>query len=198
MSEDAGVLKILKKTKALLSGHFVLTSGFHSDSYFQCALVLQYPEYTRLLGELIGKRFLDKNIDVVIAPALGGIVVACGVGDYLELKGRKGLRVIFAERVNDRMVFRRGFSINKGDKVLVVEDVITTGGSVKEIIGLAKKEGAEIIGVGAIVDRSGGKVDFGVQKKEVLLTLDVLKFTEAECPLCKKTIPVEKPGSRKK
>ncbi len=196
MESQDKLLEILKETNALLSGHFALTSGFHSDSYFQCALVLQYPKYARLLGELIGKRFLNEEIGAVIAPALGGIVIACAIGDYLDLKNKKDQRVIFTERVDDCMVLRRGFSIKKGEKVLVVEDVITTGGSIKEVIELAKKEGAEIIGVGAIVDRSGGKVDFGV-KKEVLVTLEVQKFTQAECPLCKKGLPVEKPGSRK-
>ncbi len=196
MESQNKLLKILKETKALLSGHFVLSSGFHSDSYFQCALVLQYPRYARLLAELIGERFFNEEINAVIAPALGGIVIACAIGNYLDQKNKKGLRVIFTERVEDRMALRRGFSIKKGEKVLVVEDVITTGGSIKEVIELAKKEGAEIIGVGAIVDRSGGKVEFGV-RKEVLITLDVVKFKAADCPLCKKGVPVEKPGSRK-
>ncbi|MDD5772402.1 MAG: orotate phosphoribosyltransferase [bacterium] len=191
------LLKIFRETNALLSGHFALTSGFHSDSYFQCALVLQDPKYARLLGELIGERFLNEEIDAVIAPAIGGIVIACAIGDYLDQKNKKGLRVIFTERVDDKMALRRGFSIKKGEKVLVVEDVITTGGSIKEVIELAKNGGAKIVGVGSIVDRSGGKVDFGV-RKEVLVTLDVKKFTQAECPLCKKGIPVDKPGSRKK
>lgn len=195
MSEQDKLLEILKETKALLSGHFVLTSGFHSDSYFQCARVLQYPKYAGLMSELIGERFLGEEIDVVIAPAIGGIVVACAIGDYLGQKNKKDLRVIFSERVDDKMTLRRGFSIKKGEKVLVVEDVITTGGSIKEVIELARNEGAEIIGVGSIVDRSGGKVDFGV-RKEVLLSLDVKKFTQDECPLCKKGIPVDKPGSR--
>ena len=196
MESQDKLLKILKDTEALLSGHFVLSSGFHSDSYFQCALILQYPKYAGLVSELICKRFLDEDIDVVIAPALGGIVFACAIGDYLGRKNNKVLRVIFSERVNDKMTLRRGFSLKKGEKVLVVEDVITTGGSVKEVIELVKNEEAEVIGVGSIVDRSGGKVDFGV-RKEVLITLDVMKLTEDECPLCKKGIPVEKPGSRK-
>lgn len=185
------MLEIFSRTGALLTGHFQLTSGLHSPQYFQCALVLQYPEQTaRLCGELAGS-FADQGIDVVIAPAIGGIVVAQEVGRIL------GKKSIFAEREGQTMSLRRGFSIRQGERVLVTEDVITTGGSVLEVIDLVRQNGGVVAGLGVVVDRSGGIFKPPVPLTS-LLKMDVVVYQPQECPLCKDGIPVAKPGSRKK
>ncbi|HMS66275.1 MAG TPA: orotate phosphoribosyltransferase, partial [Ignavibacteria bacterium] len=177
------VLEIFKKTGAMLEGHFILTSGFHSPHYFQCAKVLQYPEYNQLFASEIAVKFKDKNIDVVITPAVGGIVFGTEVGRQLNA------RTIFSERENGVMTLRRGFEISKGEKVLVCEDVVTTGGSVFEVIELVKNSGAELSGVGFIVDRSNGKVNFGTDQF-CLATAEVIKFSENEIPEWLEKIPV--------
>ena len=173
---------------ALLEGHFQLTSGLHSPTYFQCAKVLQYPANAELLCREIASRFRDDKIDVVIAPAMGGIVVGQEVGRQL------GSRTVFAERKDGVMQLRRGFEIKKGERVLVCEDVITTGGSVNEVIEIVKRNGGNIVGVGAIVDRSGGKAEF--PRFTPTLTMEVITYTPESCPLCRQGMPVEKPGSR--
>ncbi|UCE17737.1 MAG: orotate phosphoribosyltransferase [Gemmatimonadota bacterium] len=185
------MLNIFQETGALLSGHFLLTSGLHSPQYFQCALLLQYPQHTmRLCGEL-ANAFSGKEIDLVIAPAIGGIVVAQEVGRVLNK------RSIFAEREGGVMSLRRGFSIQPGEKVLVTEDVITTGGSVKEVIDLVEKNGGDVVGVGVIVDRSRGKFTLDVPFIP-LLEMDVVVHQPEACPSCKDGIPIVKPGSRKR
>ncbi len=183
------VLEIFKKSEALLEGHFRLTSGRHSNRYMQCAQVLQYPKYTAMLCNEIAEHFQAEKIDVVIGPAMGGITVAYEVGRNL------GLRTIFTEREQGIMTLRRNFQISPGEKVLVVEDVVTTGGSVQEVINVVKAKGGEVVGVGVLVDRSNGQVDFGVPTKAVL-QMEVVSFEPEECPLCKEGIPVVKPGSR--
>jgi orotate phosphoribosyltransferase len=183
------ILEIFNKTGALLKGHFQLTSGLHSSHYLQCALVLQYPQYAFRLGAEIARRFKDEEIEVVIAPAVGGIVVAQEVARLLKA------RAIFSEREGGGMRLRRGFKIKKGEKVLVVEDVLTTGGSLKETMEVAKENGGEIKGVGMLVDRSGGKVELGAPK-EALLVLDLENYEPEKCPLCEQGIPLEKPGSK--
>ena len=184
------ILQIFKETDALLDGHFLLTSGLHSPHYFQCAKVLQYPKYLHLLAGEIAKHFEQSEIELVISPAIGGIVVGTEVGRMLEA------RTIFAERENGVMSLRRGFGIKKGERVLVVEDVVTTGGSVKEIIQLVEKAGATLAGVGYIVDRSNGKTTFNAKTFSVL-QMDVVTYTPESCPLCKEGTPAVKPGSRK-
>ena len=184
------VLNIFKKTEALLSGHFLLTSGRHSDKYFQCAKVLQYPQYNESICKNIADYFKNYEIDSVICPAIGGIVVGQEVSRQLNK------RSIFAERENKIMSLRRGFILNPGEKVLVCEDVVTTGGSVFEVIDLVKQNGANIVGVGFIVDRSNGKVDFGFPQYSVI-KMEVISYLKEECPLCKDGIKVVKPGSRK-
>jgi orotate phosphoribosyltransferase len=184
------LLTIFEKTEALLTGHFILTSGLHSPNYFQCAKVLQYPNYTTLLCSEIADYFSNDDVHVVIAPAIGGIVVACEVGRILDV------RTIFTEREEGVMKLRRGFKILEGENVLVVEDVITTGGSVMEVVRLAQESGGNVTGVGAIVDRSGGKINFPVLGFS-LLKMNVITYQPEECPLCKKGAPIEKPGSRK-
>lgn len=183
------VIEIFKKTGAMLEGHFILTSGFHSPQYFQCAKVLQYPVYNTLFAKAIADKFKDKHIDVVITPAVGGIVFGTEVGRQLNV------RSIFSERENNVMALRRGFEINKGENVLVCEDVVTTGGSVFEVIDLVKNSGANITGVGFIIDRSSGKVNFGVEQYS-LAKIDVIKFSDNELPEWLEKIPVTKPGSR--
>ncbi len=190
---DQDVLSIFRETGALLEGHFQLTSGLHSPQYFQCAKVLQYPRHAGLLcGEIAG-HFRPVGIDAVVAPALGGIVVGQEVGRQL------GVRTFFTERKDGRMQLRRGFEIRPGERVLVCEDVVTTGGSVFEVIRIVTELGGKIFGVGYLVDRSGGKVQFGVGRDDgqyALLRLNVLAYPPDKCPLCRQGIQLTKPGSR--
>ncbi len=186
------VLLILKETGALLEGHFELSSGLHSKDYVQCALALQHPEFAEQLGRLLAESFKNKKIEVIIAPALGGIIICHEVARAL------GARAIFGERLSSsEMALRRGFKIERGENVLVVEDVVTTGGATKEIIGLVEKGGGVIIGCGFIVDRSSGKVGFNTDTK-ALVTLEMKTYNPDDCPLCEKGIPLVKPGSKKK
>lgn len=184
------ILSIFKKTEALLSGHFLLTSGRHSNVYFQCAKVLQYPEYNKNICAAIAQHYKDYEIDTVIAPAIGGIVVGQEVARQLNK------RFIFAEREYKKLNLRRGFSIEKGERILVCEDVVTTGGSVFEVIDIINQSEAVPVGVGFIVDRSKGKVQFGVPQKSVV-SLDAISYEPENCILCKENIPFIKPGSRK-
>ncbi|MDI3534900.1 MAG: orotate phosphoribosyltransferase [Thermosediminibacterales bacterium] len=184
------ILDVFKKTGGILEGHFLLTSGRHSGKYLQCALVTQYPEYTEMLCKKLADLFKHKKIDVVIGPATGGILISYETARHL------GTRTLFTERENGVMKLRRGFSIKPGENVLVVEDVVTTGGSVKEVIDLVKAQKGNIAGVGLFVDRSGGKVDFGVETK-ALLSLEIESYPPDECPICRKNIPLVKPGSRR-
>ncbi|NQT46667.1 MAG: orotate phosphoribosyltransferase [Candidatus Omnitrophica bacterium] len=183
------MIDLFKKTEALLEGHFRLSSGLHSPKYLQCARVLQYPEYSQKLCAELAAKFKDVTIDVVVAPAIGGIVVS------YEMARALGARSIFCEREEGKMRLRRGFAITKGEKALIVEDVITTGGSTKEVIEVAKNAGADIIGIASLVDRSGGKADFGL-RFEALIKIDVPTYDPADCPLCKEGIAITKPGSR--
>jgi len=184
------ILQIFIDTGALLQGHFLLTSGKHSAQYMQCAQVLQYPRKAAILGEELAAQFEGLEIDTVIGPAMGGIIVAHEVGRSL------GVKAVFTERQNGEMALRRGFKLNPGEKVLVVEDVITTGGSVREVINIVKEAGAIPVGVGVLVDRSGGKADFDGILLQSLLQLNIEAFETDNCPLCAKGIPWEKPGSR--
>ena len=184
------IMEIFEKTGALLNGHFLLTSGRHSDVYFQCAKVLQYPEYIEELCSIIADEYCDKKIDTVIAPAIGGLAVGQEVARQLN----RGF--IFAERENKKLTLRRGFSIKEGEKVLLCEDVVTTGSSVFEVMNIVKDNNAEVAGVGIIVDRSNGKVDFGFTQLSAV-KLDVKSYLPEECPLCEQGIELIKPGSRK-
>lgn len=187
--KNTEVMEMFKKRGAFLSGHFRLTSGLHSGHYLQCALVLQYPKDAAKLGEAIAAKFRKYGIAVVAGPAMGGVIIAYEVARSL------GVRCIFGEREEGKMKLRRGFQVKDGEKVLLIEDVVTTGGSIKELAEIIKTAGGEIAGVGAIIDRSGGRTDFGV-KFENLMTLNIETFEEGDCPLCKEKIPVVKPGSR--
>lgn len=183
-------IEIFTQSKALLTGHFRLTSGKHSSQYMQCAQVLQYPHYAAKLCAHLAEKFKEDNIDLVIGPAMGGIIVAYETGRAL------GLKSIFTERENGVMTLRRGFVIEPGQRVLVCEDVVTTGGSVKEVIKIVQEKGGVVAGVGVLVDRSNGKVDFGV-KTEAVLSMEIVAYDPEDCPLCKEgKLPVVKPGSR--
>ncbi|WP_041605884.1 orotate phosphoribosyltransferase [Halothermothrix orenii] len=188
MKQDR-IIEIFKKTGVLREGHFLLSSGRHAEKYLQCARVLQYPEYANELAEGIAQFWEDDNLDVVIGPAIGGIVVSYAVGQAL------GIRAIFAERENGQMALRRNFKIEVGERILVVEDVVTTGGSVKEVLQLLEKTGGTIVGVSSLVDRSAGKVDFKYPYRP-LIKLDIKSYLPEECPLCQQGYEVEKPGSR--
>jgi orotate phosphoribosyltransferase len=183
------VLDLYKKTGALLSGHFLLSSGLHSDRYLQSALVLQQPDIAAKLCAALAEHFKNQKIDVVIAPALGGVFVSHETARAL------GVRALFAERVDGELTLRRGFSIKPGERVLVVEDVITTGKSTKETILVATNAGGVIVAAGSLVDRSNGKADLGVPYKS-LLVLDVPSYTAEACPMCKSGSTPVKPGSR--
>jgi orotate phosphoribosyltransferase len=183
------ILEIFRESKALLEGHFQLTSGLHSSQYFQCARVLQYPKYLHLLAGEIAKHFQLSEIEVVISPAIGGVVVGTEVGRMLRA------RTIFAERKEGKMELRRGFEIRQGERVLVVEDVVTTGGSVFEVVDIVSKARGVLAGVGYIVDRSNGKIEFDAKYFSVL-QLDVVAHKPEECPMCAQGLEVIKPGSR--
>ncbi len=188
--EHEKVLNVFKESRALLDGHFLLTSGLHSPQYFQCAKVLQYPQHAQKLCWEIACNFMTDKINTVITPAMGGIVVAQEVARLIKA------RSIFAERENGKMTLRRGFDLTPEENVLVVEDVVTTGGSVNEIMELVQQSGASLMGVGLLVDRSQGKVKFPV-KSYSLFTMDVITYSADECPLCNQGVPLVKPGSRK-
>jgi len=185
------IQKLFKDLGVLLTGHFKLTSGRHSDKYLQCAKLMQYPTETEKVCKHLKKSLKDLDIETVIGPAIGGVNLS------YEMARALGCRSIFAERdAEGKMTFRRGFTLKPKEKVLVVEDVVTTGGSVKEVIDLAKDHEADVVAVAALVDRSGKKVDFGVPA-HYLLEIEVKSYLPEECPLCKKGLPIEKPGSRK-
>jgi orotate phosphoribosyltransferase len=190
MAKD--ILKIFQDNQALLTGHFKLSSGLHSDKYLQSALVLQYPKILESLAAQLAEYFRQIQIDTVVSPAIGGIVIGQEVARLL------GKRAIFTERKGaDKMQLRRGFKLKKDEKCLVIEDVITTGGSTREVIDIIKAEGGEVIAVGAIVDRSGRDISFGVPKG-VLLKLDVKTYQPEDCPLCKQGLEITSPGSKQK
>ena len=184
------ILEIFKKTGALLDGHFVLTSGRHSFTYFQCAKVLQYPKYLSRFAQSIANNFLNSDIDAVISPAIGGIVLGTEVGRLLNVK------TIFAERKKGDMCIRRDFEINENDKILVIEDVITTGGSVKEVIDEVTKLGGKISGVGVLVDRSNGQAKLHKNQFSII-ELEAVSFEPDKVPDRLKDMPIQKPGSRK-
>jgi len=183
------VLDRFRRVGALLEGHFRLTSGLHSPGYLQCALVLQHPAEAEACGVAIADRVRSLGAGVVLSPALGGIVIGQEVGRAL------GVRAIFAERQDGRLTLRRGFSLEPGDKVLVVEDVVTTGGSTQETIDVARAAGATVVGAAAIIDRSGGKQRIDVPF-HALATVALPTYEAQACPMCAEGKPVVKPGSR--
>ena len=178
---------LLIETSAIMEGHFLLTSGLHSPRYVEKFNVLQKPVYTEKLCRAMAEKFKDANIETVVGPVTGGILLAHETGKAL------GTRAIFTERENGKMTFRRGFTLHEGERVLIVEDIVTTGGSIREVIDVVKEHGGIPVAVSMLVDRSGGKVDFGV-RTEALLHLNVETFQPDSCPLCAKGIPFTKRG----
>ena len=183
------LLDLYRRSGALLDGHFRLTSGLHSPGYLQCALVLQHPRHAEALGRAIADRVRDVRADVVLSPALGGVVIGQEVGRAL------GVRAIFAERQDGKLALRRGFTLAEHDRVLVVEDVMTTGGSTRETMEVAKAAGGQVVGTASIVDRSGGAIRFDVPFT-ALLEIALPTYEPDKCPLCAQGLPVVKPGSR--
>jgi orotate phosphoribosyltransferase len=186
---DTETLALYEKTGALIRGHFLLTSGLHSDLYLQSALVLQSPEHAAALGSCLASHFREDGVQVVIAPAIGGILVAHEVGRAL------GARVLFSERETGVMRLRRGFEIARDERCLVVEDVITTGGSTREVIQVVEEAGGRVVGVASLIDRSGGSAAFPV-KRAALATINVRNYPPEACPLCAAGSRPIKPGSR--
>jgi orotate phosphoribosyltransferase len=188
MTQDE-VLDLFRKAGALLEGHFRLSSGLHSDKYLQSALVLQYPEFATALGGALGEHTRHLDATVVLSPALGGIVIGQEVGRAL------GVRAIFAERQDGRMMLRRGFALAPTDRVLVVEDVITTGGSTRETAQAARETGATVVAACAIIDRGSDPSRLDLPAFS-LVQMQVPAFEQSACPLCAANVPVVKPGSR--
>jgi len=185
------LLDIFRKHSALLEGHFILSSGLHSDRYVQCAQVLQHPRVAEQLCSQLADQLRHLKPSVVAAPALGGVLVAHEVARAL------GVRAIFTERQDGAMTLRRGFTLEPGELTLVVEDVITTGLSTRETIQCIEQAGGKVVGAGSLIDRSGGTADLGMPKAS-LINLKIQNYNPAECPLCKAGIPAVKPGSRVK
>lgn len=190
MMTDKEVLEVFQKTGGILKGHFLLTSGRHSDTYMQCAKLFVDTESSEKLCAALAEKLTGINAEAVVSPAVGGILMGYEVARQLKLPN------YFMERENGEMTLRRGFSIEKGTKVLVVEDVVTTGGSVKEVIAKLKAMGAEPVAVASIVDRSAGAVEFGLPFYN-LISMNVVSYEPENCPLCKEgKLPAVKPGSR--
>lgn len=183
------ILQLFREKQALLEGHFRLSSGRHSGGYLQCALVLQHPALAERLGQAIAAELRDLGPTVVLSPALGGVVIGHEVGRAL------GVRAVFAERVDGVLTLRRGFAVTPEDRVLVVEDVVTTGGSTAETIEVARAAGATVVGAASIIDRSDGTVHLGV-RYHALATIPLLTYPAEACPLCRDGRGIEKPGSR--
>ncbi len=180
-------IKIFKDTGVLMDGHFLLTSGKHSPKFLQCSQVLQRPEATGPLGRAVAGFFAGERVETVIGPAMGGVILA------YETARALGARAIYAEKgEGGGFVLRRGFSLRPGERVLLVEDAVTTGGSVKQVLALVVKLGAVPVGIGALVDRSGGKVDLGVPLKAVA-AMEVEAYDPADCPLCRAGVPLTRP-----
>ena len=183
------IIKIFEESGALLTGHFKLRSGLHSNRFFQAALLLQYPDKAEKVCQFLAEQFKDMKIETVISPAVGGLIVGQEVGRAL------GGRAIFADKEDGKLVLKRGFSIRKGEKVLVAEDVVTKGGRVQETVDLVRSMGGEVVGIAVLVDRSGGNAHFDVPFKS-LIQLQLPTFEPADCPLCKSGATLDTPGSK--
>ena len=183
------VKELLLETGAIMDGHFLLTSGLHSPHYVEKFNVLQQPKYTEKLCQAMAEKFRAADIETVVGPMTGGILLAHETGKAL------GTRAIFTERVDGKMTFRRGFTLHEGERCLIVEDIVTTGGSIKEVIEVVKAHGGIPVAVSMLVDRSGGKANFGDVPCTALLHMDVETYQPEKCPLCKQGVPMTKRGS---
>lgn len=184
------IVKILTDSGALLSGHFQLRSGLHSNRFFQAALLLQYPDKAELVCRFVADFFRDLKIDAVISPAVGGLIVG------QEIARALGCRAIFADKEDGQLVLKRGFSIQPGEKILVAEDVVTKGGRVQQTIDLVRAHEGDVAGVAVLVDRSGGTARFDVPRFKCALQLSLPTFDPSDCPMCKAGEPVDRPGSK--
>jgi len=188
------VVNLLKDAQGLLSGHFCLTSGLHSDTYFQCAKLYQYPKSVEKIAEELAKKLEGLEFDTIVAPAIGAIIFGYEVAKQSGiLRPKKQVRNLFVERKDEKMQLRRGYTLSKGERVVIIEDVITTARTIYETIDAIKEFGCEIVGVGCIVDRTQGKTDLNIVS---LLKVDPVVYKPEECPLCKEGIELVKPGSR--
>ncbi len=187
--DKEAILDLFRKAGAFLEGHFLLTSGLHSPYYVEKFKLLQYPRYVEQLAQAIAEHFRGEKVDVVVGPAVGGIVLAYEVARVF------GVRMAFTEREEGRMRFRRDFTLGEGDRVLIVEDVVTTGASLSEVIEAVQEKGAHIVGIGVLVDRSSGRASFPYPFFP-LLQMEIPVYTPDECPLCKQSIALQKRGSR--
>ncbi|MBQ8886756.1 MAG: orotate phosphoribosyltransferase [Candidatus Gastranaerophilales bacterium] len=181
------VLNLLEQAEGVLHGHFCLTSGLHSDIYFQCAKLYQYPEITSELGKLLAEKLADVEFDTIVAPAIGAVIIG-----YETAKNAKK-RNLFVERKDGEMQLRRGYTLKKGERVVIIEDVITTARTIKETMEAIKEFEPEVVAVGCIVDRTQGKTDYNIKS---LLQIDPVVYDPSDCPLCKEGIELVKPGSR--
>jgi orotate phosphoribosyltransferase len=184
------VHEIFKRTGVMQEGHFKFTSGRHSNRYVQCARLFEHPSDSVLICTDVAETFRDKNIDLVVGPALGGIIMAYEISKIL------GVRNIFAERENGLMTLRRNFEVSSGSRAIVVEDVVTTGNSVREVVDLQRRSGLDVAGVACVVDRSNGKVEFDLPFHAVA-TMNIESWEPENCHLCKQGLPLTQPGSRK-
>ena len=184
------ILEQFRQTDALLEGHFILSSGLHSPEYLQCALALQYPPDAAKFSKAIAEQFTDENIETIASPAIGGLIIGYEVAKALNV------RFVWTERENGVMTLRRGFSVKERERILVVEDVITTGGSTRECIEALEARGAKVVGAASIIDRSNGTVDVGVPRVS-LVSLEVPSYQPEDCPMCRSGVEAIKPGSRK-
>lgn len=184
---NSEVLELLESAQGVLHGHFCLTSGLHSNIYFQCAKLYQYPDITEKLGKLLAEKLSDIEFDTIIAPAIGAMIIGYETAKQAKKKN------LFVERKDGVMELRRGYSLKKGEKVVIIEDVITTARTIKETIEAIKEFEPEVVAVGCIVDRTSGRSDYNIKS---LLQIDPVVYNPEECPLCKENVPIEKPGSR--
>ena len=181
------VLELLEKAQGVLHGHFCLTSGLHSDIYFQCAKLYQYPDITEKIGKMLAEKLSEIEFDTIVAPAIGAVIIG-----YETAKNAKK-RNLFVERKDGTMQLRRGYTLKKGEKVVIIEDVITTARTIKETMEAIKEFEPEVVAVGCIVDRTKGKTEYNIKS---LIQIDPVVYDPNDCPLCKEGIPLVKPGSR--
>lgn len=189
--EAESIRSVLEECEALCEGHFQLTSGLHSDKYIEKIKIIQFPEKVSLLCQMLSQKLSDTDPDIVVGLAMGGIALG------YEVAKQMGKQFVFSQRKEGEMTIRSGFRLKKGMKALIIEDIVTTGGSVKEVITLLRSLGLDVEAIGLLVDRSGGKVDFGI-RTEALLSLDILSYKPEDCPLCKDNVPLNRPGSSDK
>lgn len=183
------VLGLLEKSEGVLHGHFCLTSGLHSNIYFQCAKLYQYPDITEEIGKRLARQLADIEFDTIVAPAIGAVIIG------YETAKQAGKRNLFVERKDGEMQLRRGYKLSKGERIVIIEDVITTARTIKETIEATKEFGVEVAAVGCIVDRTCGKTGLNIKS---LLQIDPVTYDPENCPLCKEGLPLVKPGSREK